>query len=190
MLPYYKRADLKIPPHDLVLIHAEVERMWESDQFIRRKVSPPSMYGVALYSCGDHVLNNYPSYKCESIKRENADWTPASRLCPTLTKWLRLAPVSWQRVILWSCLEGYEQPWHRDDVSVIVHLAVKKPLANPIMGCAWRPDTGEIVYDDIEEGEFFYFNPRIEHSAYNHSPQRRYEITGFVDNLGKKIFER
>ncbi len=188
MLPFYKHTGLEINSTDLEKIKDEVRGLWSRKLFIIREVSPAAMYGVALYSCGNHILNNYPSYKRKEICVDNAGWTEASTYCPTLVYWLKNSGYSWNRIILWNCQKSYEQQWHIDDVDVIVHLPIIKPYESNISGCAWKNSQGDTVYDTFSEGKFYLFNPRIIHIAHNSGELDRYNLTGFISDDMKNIF--
>jgi hypothetical protein len=184
----YKKIDIDISSEDIVTIQQEAKDLYDKGYYILREVSPPEMYGVALYSVDNHILNAYWRYNDPSIDKKFANWTEASLHTPTLVKYLKKVPVSWNRIILWNMKNGYEQGWHTDDIDAIIHLVVKKPHDSTKSGCSWKLENGETLYEDWKDGEFYYFNPRILHNAKNTTDDDRYQIIAFADNVSSDVF--
>jgi hypothetical protein len=186
----YKKIDITIPPEDIAIIQKEAEDLYNRGYYIMREVSPPSMYGVALYSVDNHVLNAYWRYNDPNIDQKNADWTEASHHTPTLVKYLKQVPLTWNRITLWNMQKGYKQGWHTESgIAAIIHLVIKKPHDSTKTGCCWKLDSGDVVYEDWKEGEFYYFNPNISHDAINTTDDHRYQLIAFSDDVPSDIFD-
>lgn len=166
-------------PEELRQMQKEVRGLWEEGWFILREVSPPQMFGCALYSVDSHILNRYDSYNDPNICLANATWTKASLRVPTLTNYLKSLPVEFTRVNLWNTRKGYEQPWHTDPASRILHFCIQRAIPQELGGVQWNIN-GQILHDPFEEGEAYFIDPQVLHQAFNRSEVDRYNIIAFV----------